>query len=224
VLHRSPRAALLWAAALLVGLATTVVVARSVGALRAQEAAYGALRTVVVATRDLPLGTRVGRDDLATRRVRGEAPAAGAVTRPADATGRVVAVPVLRGSPVAVRHLAPEHRDGRAGVVPAGRRAMRIVVESGPRAAPGDLVDVYATFDPQVVGADAEPTLTVARAVPVLAVDDGDGGTGDGAAGGLGLTVLVARAVAPRLAFAAATGVLAVAIAPPEAARVPSRP
>jgi Flp pilus assembly protein CpaB len=224
VFHRSRpvprRAALLWAAALVVGLATAVTVARGLAALRAQESAYGALHPVVVATRDLPLGHRVAAADLATRRVRGEAPAEGALTDPRAARGRVMAVAVLRGSPVTDRHLAPRHRDGRDGVVPAGRRAMRVVLEASTRATVGDLVDLYATFDPQVVGDDAEPTLTVARAVPVIAVDEPEAAAEGGA---LGLTVLVTPEEARRLAFASATGVLAAAVAPPEAARVPSR-
>lgn len=222
MLHRSPRVVLLWAAALVVGLVTAVTVGRAVAGLRRQEATYGALRPVVVAARDLPLGMRIGTADLVVRRVRGEAP--DSVRSTARAAGRVVAVPLLRGAPVTPRHLVPARRDGRAGTVPAGRRAMRVVVASTPRLTPGDLVDVYATFDPQVVGEDREPTLAVARAVPVLAVDAAAGGPGAVTEAGTGVTLLVPHAVAARLAFAAATGELAVAVAPPEAARVPSGP
>ncbi len=88
---------------------------------------------------------------------------------------------------------------------------MRVVVEGAVRPRPGDPVDVYATFDPQTVGRDVEPTLTVAHAVPVVAVDRDD-------AAAIGVTVLVTPAEAKRLAFATAAGTLAIAIAPPEAA------
>ncbi len=73
------------------------------------------------------------------------------------------------------------------------------------------------TFDPQTVGEGVEPTLTVAQAVPVIAVDRDDGGE-VGASGALGVTVLVTPDEAKRLAFATAAGTLAIAIAPPEAA------
>jgi len=216
VRRASPRVLLLRVAALVVGLVTAVTVARGLTALRDQEAAYGALHPVVVASRDLPVGHRITADDLTTRRVRGEAPVRDGLHRPGDATGRVVVVTVLRGTPVTARHLAPHTRDGRDGVVPAGRRAMRVIVEASTRAEPGDLVDLYATFDPQVVGEESEPTLTVARAVPVIEVDTAET---DGRAGALGLTVLVSPAEAKRLAFSSATGTLAAALAPPEAAR-----
>jgi Flp pilus assembly protein CpaB len=132
------------------------------------------------------------------------------VTRVDAAVGRVVAVPLLRGAVVTDRHLAAHRRDGNDGTVPAGRRSMRIIVEDGVRPRPGDPVDIYATFDPQTVGADVEPTLTVARAVPVVAVDRTDAA--------IGVTVLVTPEGAKRLAFATAAGTLAIAIAPPEAA------
>jgi len=216
VRRASPRVLLLRAAALAVGLVTAVTVARGLTALRDQEAAYGALHPIVVARHDLPVGHRITAGDLTTRRVRGESPVRDGLRSTGDAAGRVVVVTVLRGNPLSTRHLAPHGRDGRDGVVPAGRRAMRVVVEASTRAEPGELVDLYATFDPQVVGEDAEPTLTVARAVPVIEVDAAET---DGQAGALGLTVLVSPEEAKRLAFSAATGTLAAALAPPEAAR-----
>ena len=56
--------------------------------------------------------------------------------------------------------------------MPAGRRAVRLVVEHGLRPAVGDLVDVLATFDPETIG-DGDPTIVVAPAVTVVAVDAG---------------------------------------------------
>jgi Flp pilus assembly protein CpaB len=125
---------------------------------------------------------------------------------------------VLRGAVVTARHLARARRDGRDGVVPAGRRAMRVAIEGGVRPRPGDPVDLYATFDPQTVGADVEPTLTVAHAVPVVAVDVDPAAAGSEGAT-VGVTVLVRPDEARRLAFATAAGTLALAVAPPEAAR-----
>src|SRR3954467_1941762 len=106
MLRRSPRALLLWAAAAIVAVATAAYVADVLVSLRHQDQAYGRVHAVVVASRDLPLGRRVRRPDLAERGVRGDAGPAGAVTRPGAAVGRVVAVPVLRGAVLTDRHLA----------------------------------------------------------------------------------------------------------------------
>jgi Flp pilus assembly protein CpaB len=218
MLRRSPRALLLWTAAAIVALATAAYVANVLVSLRHQDQAYGRVHTVVVAARDLPLGRRVRIDDLLDRHVRGEAPTPETVTRRAVAVGRIVAVPLLRGSIVTDRHLAAHRRDGRDGAVPNGLRSMRVVIEGGVRPHPGDPVDLYATFDPQTVGADVEPTLTVARAVPVVAVDTDDSGVPGEHGASIGVTVLVSPDEAKRLAFAVAVGTLAIAIAPPEAA------
>lgn len=214
MLRRSPRAVPLWAAAAIVAVATAAYVANLLVSLRHQDQAYGRAHPVVVARRDLALGARVRAADLAERRVRGDRPA-GALADPGDAVGEVVRVPVLRGTPVTARHLTTGRRDGRDGTVPAGLRSMRIEVEGAVRPRAGDPVDVYATFDPQTVGSDVEPTLTVAAAVPVVATDAGAASTGGAAT--VGITVLVTPVEAKRLAFATAAGTLAIAIAPPEA-------
>jgi Flp pilus assembly protein CpaB len=86
------------------------------------------------------------------------------------------------------------------------------------RPRPGDPVDLYATFDPQTIGEDTEPTLTIAHAVPVTAVDFADAGAGGEPGAAIGVTVLVTSEEAKRLAFADAAGTIALSIAPPEAA------
>ncbi|MGZ6975446.1 MAG: Flp pilus assembly protein CpaB [Acidimicrobiia bacterium] len=218
MLRRSPRAVLLWTAAAIVAVSTAAYVADTLVSLRHQDEAFGRVHTVVVASRDLALGRRVRTTDLADRKVRGEPEEPGALTDRADAVGRVVTVPLLRGAVVSRRHLVARQRDGRDGTVPDGLRAMRVIIEGGVRPRPGDPVDLYATFDPQTVAADVEPTLTVAHAVPVIAVDRDDPGE-HGAA--IGVTVLVSPDEAKRLAFAGAVGTLAIAVAPPEAAAAP---
>ena len=222
MLRRSPRAVLLWTAAALVSLATAFAVGNTLVSLRHQDQEFGRVQVVVVAAHDLELGTTVRSADLRTRRVRGTREP-GALDATADAVGHVVAVPVLNGAVLTVRHLAPRTRDGRDGVVPAGMRAMRVVLEHTTRPAPGDTVDLLATFDPAVVGPGADPTIAVAEAVTVVAVDAaGSSETGAETGSALGVTVLVRPEQARRLAFAAATGTLALSVAPPEAARVSS--
>jgi Flp pilus assembly protein CpaB len=212
MLRRSPRTTLAWAAAAVVALVTAVTVVNLLGSLRHQDEAFGALHPVVVARRDLAVGTRIRAADLDRRRIRGEAPGAGALTEQA-ATGRVVRVPLLRGAIVTARHVADSEREGLGGVVPDGQRLVRLVVEHGLRPRAGDLVDVLATFDPQTLGDHGEPTIVVAPAVEVVGVGPVPD-TGDTVA----VTVLVTPRQSTRLAFAAAAATVSLALAPPEAA------
>lgn len=211
--RRSPRAAILWAAAALVAVATATTVISTLSSLRRQDQAYGALSTVVVARRDLPLGTRLSARDLAVRHLRGEAPDSDAVATASAAAGRTLTTPLLRGGVLTRRHLAAPDRAGLGAVVPPDRRAVRLVVEHGLEPAVGDLVDVMATFDPATLGDGGDPTVVVAAAVPVIAVE-ANTDAGDTVA----VTVLVPPRTASRLAFSAATGTISLALAPPEAA------
>jgi Flp pilus assembly protein CpaB len=207
----------LWAAAVVVAIATTASVANALASLRQQDSRYGRVRSVVVAARDLMLGTAVERGDLREVKVRGEGVPRGAVRDPALVVGRVVAVPLLSGSVVSTRHLTTRERDGRDGVVPAGRRAMRVVVTNGLKPRAGDIVDVFVTFPAGSVPGDTDPTLTVAERVPVIAVDDGTEPAETGThPERVGVTLLVPSEHAKRLAFAAATGTIALAATPPE--------
>ena len=210
--RRSPRAAVLGALAVVVAIVTATIVFDALASLRHQDQTYGTLREVVVAGRDLTVGTQLRRTDLEVRRLRGDPPAPGAVTDPGRVEGHVVRVPLLRGATITARHLTAAHRPGLGGVVPAGRRAFRLVVEHGLRPTPGDLVDVLATFDPQTLGDGRDPTVLVAAAATVLASEPASEGSDT-----VAVTVLVTPAVSRRLAFSAATGTLSLALAPPEA-------
>ncbi len=211
--RRSPRAAMLWVAATLVAVVTATTVIGTLSSLRHQDQAFGALSSIVVARRDLPLGTRLTPEDLAVRQIRGEAPDSDALRSTAAADGRTLTTPLLRGGVLTGRHVAPADRGGLGAVVPPDRRAVRLVIEHGLEPAIGDLVDVLATFDPATLGDGGDPTIVIAPAVPVLAVESGTD-AGDTVA----VTVLVRPRTASRLAFASATGTLSLALAPPEAA------
>jgi Flp pilus assembly protein CpaB len=217
MLRRSPRAVLLWACAAIVAIVTTVSIGGTLASLHRQDSRYGRLRVVVVAARDLALGTVVADSDVRKVKMRGEGAPRDSMSDATAAIGRVLVVPVLSGSAVTKRHVAARTRDGRDGVVPAGRRAMRIVVANGLRPRAGDIVDVFVTFPAGSVPADTDPTLTVAERVPVVAVDDG---TEPAEAGThperIGVTLLVPSEHAKRLAYAAATGTVALAATPPE--------
>ena len=214
MLRRSPRAALLWAAAIIVAIVTATTVVNTLSSLRRQDATFGQVHTIVVTQRDLPVGSRLTHADLATAKLRGEAPERDTLTRARDAVDRVVRVPLLRGTAVTARHLTTSRRPGLGGVVPEGLRAFRLVIEHGLRPTAGDFVDVLATFDPQTLGDNQDPTILIAPAVTVLEVDP----MANGGADTVGLTVLVTPHQASRLAFSTATGTLSLALAPPEAA------
>jgi Flp pilus assembly protein CpaB len=218
MLRRSPRALALWGAALVVAVVTATMVAGDLAALHRRAADLGPERDAVVAARDLPVGTVLSAHDLTTRRVyRSQLPAA-VVTDSGGMVGRVVAVPLLRGAYVARRSVAPRGRTGIDGVVPAGMRAIRVVVTDALDPRPGAAVDVLATYDPAAAEASGnDSTLVVAEGVVVLGTD-GRSGSGSGRAGARGVTLLVDPEQAVALADAQVNGVVTLALVPPEEA------
>jgi Flp pilus assembly protein CpaB len=188
-----------------VALATARVVAGDLASLhRRASAAGGPPGMVVTAVRDLPLGETVTARDVEVRPVQGPAP--GSLRSAASATGRVVAVPVLSGTPVLDRHLVPRGRSGPAALVPPGMRALRVAAEPEWRLAPGSVVDVLAAADPGGLGGGQEPARTVAEGAVVLDPN------------GHAITLLVTVDAARLVASAAAAGPLTLALAPPEEA------
>ena len=116
MLRRSPRAVLLWTAAVIVALVTAGYVANILVSLRHQDVDFGRVHTVVVASRDLPLGRRVRAGDLADRRVRGEIPEPGALTvRAGDVADRQVRGAIAEPESLTVRSAAV----GRPAFIPA---------------------------------------------------------------------------------------------------------
>jgi Flp pilus assembly protein CpaB len=223
--RRSPRAVLLWLGAILVAVVTAVLVATDLAALHRRAHSLGAPRSVAVAARDLPLGSRIGRGDLRSRTVHRSQLPSGAVSLHA-AERRVVAVPVVRGAFVLDGNLAPRRRTGLDGAIPPGMRAVRIVARDALRPPVGSSVDVLVTFESNDATGGSAPTVVAARGVLVLGTDDAPAAVetraGGSSAAGLGVTLLVADDDAPRLAFATASGVVTLALVPPEdAAPVP---
>jgi Flp pilus assembly protein CpaB len=149
---------------------------------------------------------------------------AGALS-PDAAERRVVAVPLVRGAFLVEGNVAPRGRKGLDGAIPPGMRALRIVARDALHPPVGSSVDVLVTFessDGAAIG--GAPTVVAARAVLVLGTDDAPAAVEADSAGrasgdrgaGLGVTLLVAEDDAPRLAFAAAAGVVTLALVPPE--------
>ena len=222
MLKRSPRALGLWAGAAALALATGAVVAGDLATLHRRVQQFGPERRVVVARRDLALGTIVTPGDVTTRRVYASQVPRDVLDDPGLALGRTVRVPVVRDGYVASGNLAPSRRSGLDGVLPEGTRAMRVVIEDGLRPPPGSSVDVYATYARDELGTGAatrDPALVIASGVPVLATD-GAGST-TGATRTIGVTLLVDEEDASAIAYAVTHGRIVLALVPPEDARVP---
>jgi Flp pilus assembly protein CpaB len=216
MLHRSPRALALRAGAVLVAVVTAVVVGSDLAALHRRAGDLGAERDAVVARHDLDVGDTVDAGDVVVRVVHESQLPVGALVGRDTATGRVVAVPVLRGNFVTARSVASRRRTGLDGIVPAGMRAMRVVVTGALRPRPGATVDILASYDVRA-GTDAG-TFVVAAGVTVLASDARAANGGTGRDDALGVTLLVDPDQAERLADAQVNAVLALTLVPPEEA------
>lgn len=221
MLRRSPRALALWGTALVVAVITATVVAGDLASLHRRAADLGPEVDAVVAERDLAVGTVITAHDLVTRGVhRAQLPDA-VVTDRDRVLGRVVAVPILRDTFVARGNLAPRRRTGLDGIVPAGMRAMRVVVTDSVDPRAGAAVDVIATYDPAAAEASGnDTTVVIADGVTVLGTDR-RASTGSGRAGARGVTLLVDPEQARALADAQANGVVTLALVPPEDAAHP---
>lgn len=217
--RRSPRALLFFVAAVVVAIVTAIVVASDLAALHRRARELGPERSVVVARRDLPIGTIIAAADVRERRLHASQLPPDVLSGRDDVVGRVVRIAVVRAGFVARRNLAPRRRTGLDGAVPEGMRAIRIVVTDALRPRVGASVEVLASFENATGGGGSEPGLeavVVARGVLVLGVDAARTSQGSAA---LGITLLVGAREARELAFAATHGVLTVALVPPEEAR-----
>lgn len=246
-MRRSPRVLLAWAAALIVMLGTVRVVTGDLGSLHRRAHDLGADVTVVLAARDLPLGTTVAVADVRTVRRPSTTIGANTLHDPAAAIGRVVGVAMLRDDVVSARHLVADaggaNRAGSAinGVVPVGRRAVHVVVNDGFQPPIGSVVDVLATYDPSIASVAGSPgqATVVAHGARVLALavtgtdadpkgssaaggldsaDTAASGVGASGTGGSGVTLLVTENEARSVAYAASIGDVSLALAPAQSA------
>lgn len=170
----------------------------------------------VVASRDLPPGTRLAAADLALSEVRlGPATARRVYADPHLVVGAVTLAPIAAGELVQAGAVS---RDGD------GSRHVSFAIEAARalagRLGAGDRVDVLATFGS---GPEAETAVVAARAL-VVAVDEGGG-----ALGGAGLVVTVAvpsdeaaRAVAHAASAASLTLVRATGAGPADPRPTPA--
>jgi pilus assembly protein CpaB len=237
-MRRSPRVLLAWAAALIVMLGTVRVVAGDLQSLHRRAHDLG--RDVVLAARDLPLGSTLAMADVRTVRRPSTTVASDALHDPTAVVGRVVGVAMLRDDVVGARHLVPDvdaaggTAAGINGVIPVGQRAVHVVVKDGFEPPIGSVVDVLATYDPSIASVAGSPgqATVVAHGARVLALAGAapGGGTNDntdsgGLAGsdstdttGSGVTLLVTENEARSVAYAASIGDVSLALAPAQTA------
>lgn len=222
-MRRSPRFVVASCTAALVGLGTAYTVTTDLAALNRRARDLGPERSVLVATHDIALGTSLRPDDVTVVRRPESMLPADAAREPDAVVGRTVVVPLVRDAVLQAAHLAPPERDGLDGLVPPGRRAVRIETSDGARPEPGTVVDVLAALDPSL-STTADRATAVARGARVLSIRDDSPSADDEYDGGAanGVTLLVTEEEAYDLAFAAANGVLTLAVAPPEDACCPS--
>lgn len=233
-MRRSPRAVIAWIAVVVVAITTARVVQSDLGALHRRARTLGPDVRVVVARRDLPIGTTIAASDITTVTRPSSTVVADALRAADAAVGRVVAVTVLRDDVVRRRQLTRADRDGITGLLAPGRRAVHVVAADGYQPPAGATVDVLATFDADAF-ADAPQARArggsasahvVAAGAQVVGVDTGDvtitesgsGASGSGDTTTAGVTLLVTDADAAAIAYAAALGQITFALAPPETA------
>ncbi len=127
--------------------------------------------SALVATRDLPVGTRIQDADVTTRRVNPASVGPQVLTTAGEAVGQVVAFPILEGQLLDARQVAPSKNAALLGSglqVPPGYRIIGLPVTPttavGGVLKPGDLVDVIAIPNPAKASALLdEPPVTPVR-------------------------------------------------------------
>lgn len=141
-----------------------------------QTARASATSTVVVATRDLEIGTRLVATDLKKMEWSAGSIPQGASTDPANAVDRAVLYPMFRDEIVLEAKLAPVGSGaGMPAVIPEGMRAVSIRVDDVVAVAgfvgPGTKVDVLLTGNPGASGGGVAESLTktILENVQVLA-------------------------------------------------------
>ncbi len=190
-----------WVATLLLAAVTAQVVSGAVARAERGAARYGRVRAVLVATTDLAPGSVLDAGDAEVRFL-----PAGLVPDAAvagEAIGRRVRAPVFAGEVVHRDRLAPAGLSAVAALLPAGTRGVAVASSSETvPLQPGDVVDVLATVVAGPTDGEAfeAPTVTVAADVVVVAVEEG------------AVTVAVPVEETPQVAYAAASGIVTLAL------------
>lgn len=206
--RRRPRASgVLVLVSLLLAVSATLALRGHLAKLEARASATGPGAAVVVAASALSRGDVLAPSMVRVEELPPSAVPSDSLTAIEEVSGRTLAADVASSEPITELRLAPPGGP-IAALVPEGFRAVPVRVTLPAAAvAPGDRIDVMATF----VAANAH-TETVAAEVEVLRVLQGSTVEGGESAT---VFVLVTPDAAERLAFAGVHAELSVAVAPP---------
>ena len=199
---RSSKVLLVLSLTLAIG--ATLVIRGHLVRLEARAAAAGPGAPTLVAAVDLPRGSTVNPDDVSVRTVPEAFRPPGALASVEEAAGRMLAADVVAGEPLTDARLAAAGGPV-AALVPSGLRAVPVAaaIPSG-LLAPGDRVDVLATF------AGGQPhTETVVSEAEVLSILVPEDGVFDAVAN---VVLIVSPGVAERLAYARSLAELSISV------------
>lgn len=200
---------MLMALSVVLGVLTTMTLRTYLARVERAAAAAGPGEATVVAATALERGVVLAPGMLAVRSIPHRYRPPGSLSAPADAVGRTLAGAVAAGEAITSSRVAPAGGPV-AALVPPGLRAVPIVSAIPPgTVAPGDRVDVLATF-----ATGQAHTETVVTGAEILVVLPGTGA--DEPVGGTTVILLVGPEVAERLAFARTFADLALAVVSPE--------
>lgn len=197
---------------ILLGLSIVLAVLATVGLrdhlarLEARAGVGGRDGPIVLSRTDLERGTALDASMVEVRSIPARFRPPGALARVGQAAGRVLAADVAAGEPLTTARLALPGGPV-AALVPEGLRAILVPAGIPPGTlAPGDRVDVLATYP------TGQPyTETVAVGAEVLLVLGGAGGDLEA---GATVVLLVGPETAERLAHATAFAEITLAVAP----------
>ena len=187
-------------------------------------------RPVVVAARDLPLGTELGPDNLRVIQWPANAAPANAIGDPGEIKGRGLVMPVIENEPILPVKLASvEAGSGLPPVIPSGLRAVSVhvneVIGVAGYVLPGTRVDVVATASPTDSRGDVTSKVVLTNVV-VLASGTKIDTSGDRSEAQpvTVVTLLVTPEEAERLTLASTEGKIQLALRNPLDESAPATP
>ncbi len=203
---RSRSSKVLFFLSVILAFGTTLVLRGHLLRLEARAIAAGPGVPMLVAELDLPRGETVEAGDVSLRSVPVDYRPPGALTSVSQAVGRMLAADVVAGEPLTAGRLAAGGGPV-AAMVPPGLRAVPVLAGVPPGLlAPGDRVDVLATF-----AAGQPHTETVVAEAEVLSILGAQDGAFEGATS---LVLVVSPDDAERLAYARSFAELSIAVIP----------
>lgn len=176
---------------------------------------------VIVAARDLSLGTELGPNDLRVIDWPANATPAGAIGDPAEVSGRGLIMPVIENEPILPMKLASvEAGAGLPPVIPSGLRAVSVrvneVIGVAGYVLPGTRVDVVATASPTDSRGDVTSKVVLTNVVVLAAGTKFDTSADRSEAQPVSVvTLLVTPEEAERLTLASTEGKIQLALRNP---------